>query len=93
MSDIPKYLDHEFPNKLALFCSGCGFTQQALRNVGVTCAELKRISATHKWVNRKNDYPVCKICSMRGSASKKLALLYLNKLYTCNEYLMIKANE
>lgn len=65
------------------------------------CKILLEKSTSHKWVdfyvtaNLKSEFRQhCKICNIIGYITKKkITIVDINQIYTCNEWLMIKANE
>lgn len=65
-----------------------------------TCSEIIKIAKTHTW-GLKDHYlfdaveNICFICNMPGVLIKdRYSAKYYHYIkYTCNEYLMIKANE
>lgn len=97
------------PNKYSGFdrehdvCNLCFYTKNFFKifSINLTCAEIIKINTSHDWKNYKtvNNPNICK-CSCCNLVARELTIS--NKtmvrigpysLYTCNEYLMIKANE
>lgn len=63
------------------------------------CQDIINLSNSHKWkltLQDKfyfDDEYECEICGLIGMTSGRLISPFLNEFYTCNEWLMIKANE
>lgn len=90
--------DHNFDNGC---CINCGFFYQ---NCIFSCKEFLKNCNSHIWVPVNISYNyICKVCDIRGLtlrsiigglAVKDCVILYgSNSGYSCNEYIMIKANE
>lgn len=95
---MEKYLDHEFETgeyTNLLFCKTCKFPDWIIKKLAVTCAEIKVKSDSHKWVS--GIYQIlanCEVCGIIGIKSTKFfTTVQLDNFYTCNEYLMVRANE
>lgn len=77
-------------------CNKYGFFYDS-RISKFNCKDLLKIRLSHKWISIYWNFK-CEICNIDGR--KDLELIdnqmvrpYYDELYTCNEYLMIKANE
>lgn len=76
-------------------CSVCGYNKYVCDFYG--CEEIQRKVSSHTWENIKYNLTVrCTICSLYGSLDINNHILCYNYKYgllSCNEFLMIKANE
>lgn len=81
-----------------VYCKKCGWHHSHYNDVN--CNEIFNKSKTHIWNDKKTK---CLICEIDGQYIKYKNLNYVAawswhngskiKIYTCNEYLMIKVNE
>lgn len=91
-----KYLDHDFNKYGYLDCQRCGYGLVTLEWYKYTCAEILNKSKTHKWAeNEVGDFLLgyCEICKISGRLTNSGYIIEgLSRFYSCNEYLMIRAN-
>lgn len=94
-------LDHKFVKASNIMqCENCALSLDEINHhiyPSNDCSEILKISATHKFKKYdKNTTAFCEICGISGIISTN-GTVTIERLdfdfYTCNEILMIKANE
>lgn len=81
-------------------CLICGIYKDSNYFTKFTCAEFLKLCRTHRWENIENPNIYfefyCNVCGIFGYKYFNINEIIISSFinyYTCNEYLMIKANE
>lgn len=87
------HLDHDFtqtghPHP----CKKCGYNLWIATEKKLSCDDTIKIAMSHTWPpNSTSELIRCNVCGITGAPIFKHFLF--GNFYSCNEYLMIKANE
>lgn len=90
--------DHIFGENIV--CIVCGISKFYISDFKFSCIEIVEKSKTHIWSVLPDGIFRCEVCNIlsiinipQNPCNPCIAIDYYDNLYSCNEYLMIRANK